>query len=93
MNHYEDYKKAKEWHKKASIMSLFHTTMQLKISGWKISDTAKFFNVSIGLVSENLKLAKQFDNRPELLKAETRQRALDMERRKSTRYKGEEDEY
>lgn len=73
-------------------MHLFHSTMLLTNSSWKLGDTAKYFSVSIGLVSENIKLAKQLDNRPELLKASNRQEALDMERRRYSRIKIEDDD-
>lgn len=87
VDYYAEYKNAKEWHKKVCIMNLFHNTMLLQCHSWTLSDTAKFFDVSIGLVSENLKLAIQLDERPELMQAKSRQEALDMERRKHRRIK------
>lgn len=43
---------------------------------WTIQKTADFFRVSIGLASENLKLAELFIEYPELMKYETRRDAL-----------------
>ena len=87
MDYYKEYKEAKEWHRKVCIMHLFHTAQCMHDTNWTLNATAKFFDVSIGLVSENIRLAKQLDERPELMKASNRQEALDMEKRKYTRYR------
>jgi hypothetical protein len=54
-------------------MYLYHKKMQHKSSRWSLRATAKYFNVSLGLVSENLMLAarlkelKEFDYRKDAL--------------------------
>ena len=92
MDYLTEYKDTKSWVRKAILMNLLHTTRKLK-GHWSVSLTAQFFDVSIGLVSENLKLAKAFDGRPELMKCESRQKALDvMERRNGARINFDEDD-
>ena len=76
MTFVEKYHIADNWHDKVLIMSLFHTVMSSSDDSWTLSKTAKEFEVSIGLVSENLKLALAIDKNPKLLKIETRQDAL-----------------
>lgn len=63
----ERYDKEKIWHKKVLVMEIFHLTMCEKSKGhWPIRNTAKYFDVSIGLVSENLKLADAINHRVDL---------------------------
>jgi len=50
------------WQEKAVLISLYHTTMCLKYPTWHMGDTAEHFEVSRGLVSENIRLAKEIDN-------------------------------
>lgn len=67
------------WQEKAVLISLYHTAMNLKYPSWNLSDTAQHFGVSIGLVSENIRLAKAIDSPKlgtKLMKTETRERAL-----------------
>ncbi len=75
------------------MMSLYHAGRKL-VGHWSVDDTARAFSVSIGLVSENLKLAKAFDDRPELAKVRSRQEALDILSKKQRRsvYKDEDDD-
>ena len=49
------------WQEKAVLMSLYHTAMLMKYPTWNLGDTAEHFGVSIGLVSENIRLAKEID--------------------------------
>lgn len=60
-------------------MELYHLTMNHRKT-WSIAKTAHYFGVSIGLVSENLKLAHALHN-PDVCKSieslSTRQQALD----------------
>lgn len=57
-------------------MELFHLAMCHREKGWTIGKTADSFNVSIGLVSENLKLAHAFHEFDGLMTHRTRQEAL-----------------
>lgn len=67
------------WQNKAMLISLYHIAMCLKFPTWTLSDTSTHFNVSIGLVSENLKLARYIDHPkygPKLMKTDTREHGL-----------------
>lgn len=52
------YNQSTTWQRKVLIIAMYHNYQK---NGWKISQTANYFHVSIGLVSENLKLFKNYD--------------------------------
>jgi hypothetical protein len=67
------------WQQKAILIALYHTVMHERYSTWTLRDTAIHFEVSIGLVSENIKLAKYIDNLKygkKLMKLDTREKGL-----------------
>lgn len=73
----EKYAEVRRWQEKAVLISLYHTAMGLRYPSWTLSDTAQHFGVSIGLVSENIKLAKAIDvPNSKLMQIETREKAL-----------------
>jgi hypothetical protein len=75
----DKYNEANEWHDKCLIMTLYHQTMRLQMANcWSMKDTAEYFGVSIGLVSENIKLSNAIDEDVRLTKCKTRQQALNM---------------
>ena len=76
MNFLERYRLENTWHGKVTIMEIYHLTMSNSYNHWTISDTADDFECSIGLVSENLKLAREIDKNPKIIQCETRQDAL-----------------
>lgn len=76
MTFIDRYKSETTWHGKAIIMSLFHATACQRDKSWNLTMTAKSFDCSIGLVSENLRLAKLIDDNPTLINIPTRQDAL-----------------
>lgn len=77
MTFVERYNQAKFWHEKVLIMNLFHLAMcQRKDVIWNIAKTAQVFNVSVGLVSENLKLASAIDKDKSIMTIDTRTNAL-----------------
>jgi len=55
----DEYEKSKQWNVKVLLMNVFHIQRKVEDKKWRIRDTANYFEVSMGLVSENLKLAKQ----------------------------------
>jgi len=64
------------------IMEIYHLTMRSRItpsqnSHWTITDTANYFKVSTGLVSENLKLARAFHSNNFIGDCKNRQEALE----------------
>ncbi len=77
MTFMERYQQEETWYGKVLVMSIFHTVMCQKEKNWTLLDTAKSFEVSIGLVSENLKLARQLDTDPKFIKHKSRANALE----------------
>lgn len=72
----ERYHSELTWYGKVAIMEIYHLTMSLREKGWTITKTAEAFGVSIGLVSENLRLARAIHDDDKILIYETRQEAL-----------------
>jgi len=64
----ELFKKESIWHKKITFLETYHLMRTLKNPLWTQADTAKTFEISIGLVSEDLKLAKKIRENGELKK-------------------------
>ena len=76
MNFVDLYNSETNWGKKVIIMELFHLSHVVMREGWTIRRTAEEFHCSIGLTSENLRLAHAIHEKPEILDCETRQDAL-----------------
>jgi hypothetical protein len=55
------YVKSKSWKRKIILISLYHNFNCMNEKNWRLSDTASYFHVSLGLVSENIKLFKNWD--------------------------------
>lgn len=72
----DKYHQEKTWYGKVIIMEIFHLAMTHREQGWTIIKTAKSFGVSIGLVSENLRLAQAIHTNDKIIKCESRQDAL-----------------
>lgn len=72
----ERYQQEVTWHGRAMIMEIYHLAMLQRERGWNITKTAQHFEVSIGLVSENLRLANAMHVDEKIIKCETRQEAL-----------------
>jgi hypothetical protein len=58
------------------IMEIYHFAMCQRIKEWTITKTAEQFGCSVGLVSENIRLATAIHLNENLLRCETRQDAL-----------------
>jgi hypothetical protein len=69
----ESYNKAKTWQHRAIIVSLYHNKQLIINKKWRIADSAKYFQVSTGMVSESIKLSERFD---EIGEIESRNEAL-----------------
>ena len=76
MTFLERYQQEDTWHGRAMIMEIYHLAMRARSTRWTISKTAAHFNCSIGLVSENLRLAHAIHAEPDIVKITTRQLAL-----------------
>jgi hypothetical protein len=83
MKFYERYKLEQTWQGKVIIMEIYHLAMSQIRKGWTIQKTANNFHCSIGLVSENLRIADALHTEPDLLNCESRQNVLSkIDRRK-----------
>lgn len=76
MTFLERYEIEPTWHGRAMIMEIYHLAQTLRHKGWTISRTAETFKVSIGLASENLKLAQAIHINERILECKSRQEAL-----------------
>ncbi len=72
------------WHGKALVMEIYHLAMCQRAKDWTLKATSEYFKCSIGLVSENLRLATAIHINDNLISCNTRQEAL----RKLNLYKG-----
>jgi hypothetical protein len=68
MTYQDALRNTKEWHKRALIISLYHMKMLLRNKRWTMRHTAKRLQISLGLVSESIKLAKAMNDDPEIEK-------------------------
>lgn len=63
MKYKEKFKLSHNWKEKIFLVSMFHSKQLLRTKNkWKVRDTANYFNVSIGLISENLMLAREIES-------------------------------
>lgn len=72
----ERYNKATSWQEKATVMEIYHLAMTHNVKGWTLQGTADQFECSIGLVSENLRLAQAIHRDSNFLTIDSRQDAL-----------------
>ena len=72
----EKYYRVNSWSDKVTVMELHHLRMKHQNPKYTISQTALYFGVSLGLVSENLRLASLMHTTPEILHCANRQEAL-----------------
>lgn len=56
------YVQAKSWQRKCILIAMYHNFHCMKNKLHKLSDTAEYFHVSIGLVSENVRLFKRWND-------------------------------
>lgn len=75
------YREARTWYSKVVVMELYHLTKTSKDPKWTITKTARYFNCSIGLTSENLRLASALHLNSELVLIPSRNDALKVLRR------------
>lgn len=73
----EKYKQENTWYGKALVMEIYHLAMKQRTeNNWNLTNTAQHFGVSIGLVSENLRLADAIHSNSNFVKITSRQEAL-----------------
>jgi hypothetical protein len=76
MTFQERYYQERTWHAKVMVMEIFHLAMTQREPDWTLTKTAREFGVSVGLVSENLRLALLIHANEKVLRCNTRQDAL-----------------
>ena len=87
MTFQERYQSETTWHGKVLVMEIFHLVMVTREPLWTITRTAHEFECSIGLVSENLRLANAIHKNDSILECPTRQEALKrIPKREQTNY-------
>lgn len=81
LNLKEKYNTVDTWQERAVLMSLFHQAMCIKHPKlWNMKMTASHFDVSMGLVSENIRLAAEMrgEKGELLMKTKTRDQGLKL---------------
>jgi hypothetical protein len=64
MTYQDALRNTKEWHKRALLINIYHMKMLLRNKRWTYRHTAKRLDISLGLVSESIKLAKAMNDDP-----------------------------
>lgn len=70
------YEHQDSWQKKVIAMEVFHLFKCQFTKDWTIEKTAKELGLSVGLVSENLRIADRGHLNPKIFDYKTRQEAL-----------------
>ena len=76
MTFLDKYRHSTTWHDRATIMELYHLAQCQRQKKWTLTKTAEYFQVSVGLVSENLRLATAIHVDPVIVQIPHRQDAL-----------------
>lgn len=69
------YNQSKTWQERVMVMEIYYYATK-DLPEFKLKWMARYFDVSIGLVSENLKLADAIHRDERFLKIESRNQAL-----------------
>jgi len=76
------FHKSSKWHERAAIVEIFHLRQSHIEKKWTMQRTAKYFNVSLGFISESLKLARACYEDPTFINCANRQIALNHLKRR-----------
>lgn len=77
----EKFDNETDWRKKVLIVEFFHLLQLTKHPSWRVRDTAFVLNKSIGLISEDLMLAKAIQS-GEIEECTSRHKAIKLLRSK-----------
>ncbi len=72
----EMYRAEDTWYGKVLIMGAYHVVRCSEFPEWTLHHTANDFQVSVGLVSENIRLAIALDTNKNLINCKSRTDAL-----------------
>lgn len=73
MTYKEKYESCETWQERAVIINLYHALQVAQRKHWTMRATAKYFGISLGHVSEDIKLAESIST---LRNISTRKEAL-----------------
>jgi hypothetical protein len=76
MTFLERYRNEQTWYGKVIVLEIYHLTMSQRDKAWTIAKTAAAFEISVSLVSENLKIAEAMHKDGTLINCESRVKAL-----------------
>lgn len=76
MNLKDRYHAAKTWYSKVVVMEIYHLSKTSQDKNWTVTKTAKYFDCSVGLTSENLRLAEALHKNTNLVLHASRHDAL-----------------
>lgn len=76
MTFLERYQREETWYGKVIIIEIYHLARTANNPNWTISMTAEDFGLSVGLVSENLRIAKAMHRDESIINCKTRLDAL-----------------
>jgi hypothetical protein len=54
------YAQTEDWKKRVFLISMFHNARKYESRRWKLTDSAEYFDVSIGIISEALTLVEHW---------------------------------
>ena len=78
MTFLERYEQEDTWYGKVIVIEIFHLYHTKHRPDWTVTKTAECFGLSIGLVSENLRIAEAMHKNDKIINAGSRQKALRM---------------
>jgi hypothetical protein len=76
MTFLDKYRQETTWHGRALVMEIYHLAMSQRETRWTVTKTAQYFQVSVGLASENLRLAHAIHEDAAIVQLKHRQDAL-----------------
>lgn len=76
MTFLDKYRQETSWHGRALVMELYHLAQSTRQRRWTVTQTAQYFQVSVGLASENLRLAQAIHVDANIVQLKHRQEAL-----------------
>lgn len=61
MTYVEAYKSTRDWKRRAYLIATFHNVQLFHNKNWRLTDSARYFQISIGAISEFLTLNEKWD--------------------------------
>jgi hypothetical protein len=61
MTFFNAYQEATDWKRRVNLISFYHYIMLSRNKNWKLTDSAHYFGLSMGLISESLNLSEHWE--------------------------------